>query len=229
MASLRAVAQTVLEEARDGIAWIALYRVGRGWKAACFWPDRGRDGTFTFDGDDAAELRDILATDPNAIFVNGYDTNLGPIEGMTRETLTHALRWQYDGQYCRLADDVSDIIQRGRPAVKYQTCAHFHIRTPSDEGTGYNPFPSCYLPEDTDRRPDVLTQACFELREGPRRRVRQPPGTRAPPPLPAVNMVVRSPVWASYLPVSPWPPRRMRADDMPAESIDCKKGFIFKT
>ena len=39
MASLRTTAQQVIEEARDGIAWIALYKKGRGWEAACFWPD----------------------------------------------------------------------------------------------------------------------------------------------------------------------------------------------
>jgi len=31
MANLRTTAQQVLEEARDGIAWIALYKEGRGW------------------------------------------------------------------------------------------------------------------------------------------------------------------------------------------------------
>ena len=38
MANLRTTAQQVLEEARDGIAWIALYKEGRGWRASCFWP-----------------------------------------------------------------------------------------------------------------------------------------------------------------------------------------------
>lgn len=104
MASLRTTAQQVLEDARDGIAWIALYKEGRGWRANCFWPDLDRDSKFTFDPDDIQELKTILAIDPDAIFVNGYYTNLGPIDEMTRETLTSALRWQYEEQYSRLAD-----------------------------------------------------------------------------------------------------------------------------
>lgn len=106
MANLRTTAQKVLEEARDGIAWIAFFRKGRGWDAECFWPDIDRDGVFQFDGDDAGEIKDILDTDRNAIFVNGYYTNLGPLDDMTRESLTAGLRWQYEGQFSRLADAV---------------------------------------------------------------------------------------------------------------------------
>ena len=106
MANLRTTAQQVLEEARDGIAWIALYKEGRGWRASCFWPDLDRDGGFTFDPDDAQELEAILTTDPEAIFVNGYYTNLGPMEGMTRESLTSALRWQYEEHFNQLAEAV---------------------------------------------------------------------------------------------------------------------------
>lgn len=107
MANLRTTAQQVLEEARDGIAWIALYREGRGWRAACFWPTFYEEsGLFTFDPDDAQELKAILATDPDAIFVNSYYTNLGPTEGMTRESLSSALRWQYEEHFNRLAEAV---------------------------------------------------------------------------------------------------------------------------
>lgn len=37
MASIRQIAQDVLYEAQDGIAWIALYKKGRSWNAECFW------------------------------------------------------------------------------------------------------------------------------------------------------------------------------------------------
>ena len=104
MASLRNTAQRVLEEARDGIAWIALYKEGRGWGAGCFWPDLDRNGEFQFDEDDIQELKEILTIDPNAIFVNGYYSNLGPLYEMTREILASALRWQYENQYNQLAD-----------------------------------------------------------------------------------------------------------------------------
>lgn len=108
MANLRTTAQRVLEEARDGIAWIALYKEGRGWRATCFWPTFHEEGGFfTFYPDDAQELKAILTTDPNAIFVNGYYSNLGPTEDeMTRESLTSALRWQYEEHFNQLAEAV---------------------------------------------------------------------------------------------------------------------------
>ena len=106
MASLRTTAQNVLEEVRDGIAWIALYKQGRGWEVSCFWPDLGRNGEFIFDADDIDEFKEILSADSNAILVNGYYCNLGLIDEMTRETLESALRWQYEKQFFRLADEM---------------------------------------------------------------------------------------------------------------------------
>ena len=105
MASLRSVAQNVLEEAREGIAWIALFKEGRGWNAECFWQSADREnGAPQFKEEDVKRLREILATDGNAIFVNGYYSNLGSVEEMIRDTLANALRWQYACQYNRLAD-----------------------------------------------------------------------------------------------------------------------------
>ena len=106
MASIRQIAQDVLYEARDGIAWIALYKKGRSWNAECFWGLFDKQEVFTTDySEDAERLHEILSIDPNAIFVNAYLHNLGPIDDeMTRDTLAKALRWQYDMQYFRLAD-----------------------------------------------------------------------------------------------------------------------------
>ena len=106
MASIRQIAQDVLYEARDGIAWIVLYKEGRSWNAECFWGLFDKQEVFTTDyPEDAERLREILSIDPNAIFVNAYLHNLGPIDDeMTRDTLAKALRWQYDMQYFRLAD-----------------------------------------------------------------------------------------------------------------------------
>ena len=106
MASIRQIAQDVLYEARDGIAWIALYKEGRSWSAECFWGLFDEQEVFTTDyPEDAERLHEILSIDPNAIFVNAYLHNLGPIDDeMTRDTLAKALRWQYDMQYFRLAD-----------------------------------------------------------------------------------------------------------------------------
>lgn len=104
MASLKAVAQQVLEEARDGIAWITLYKRGRGWEAACFWPDISKDNKLVFEPDDVQEIESILAIDPEAILVNGYYTNLGPVGEMTREDLSAAFRWQYEEHFNQLAE-----------------------------------------------------------------------------------------------------------------------------
>ena len=106
MASIRQIAQDVLYEARDGIAWIVLYKEGRSWNAECFWGLFDKQEVFTTDyPEDAERLREILSIDPNAIFVKAYLHNLGPIDDeMTRDTLAKALRWQYDMQYFRLAD-----------------------------------------------------------------------------------------------------------------------------
>jgi len=107
MASIRQIAQNILPDARDAIAWIALYKKGRSWYAECFW-GLYDDQTNTFATDyqwDIEQLREILDIDPNAIFVNPWYHNLGPIDDeMTRDTLANALCWQYDNQYFRLAD-----------------------------------------------------------------------------------------------------------------------------
>lgn len=106
MASIRNTAQGIIEEAREGIAWIAFFKKGRGWEASCFWPDIDKGGSFEFEKDDIKEIKSILSTDRNAIFVNGYYTNLGDLDAMTRDSLASALRWQYDMGYNQLADAV---------------------------------------------------------------------------------------------------------------------------
>ena len=106
MASIRNTAQGIIEEAREGIAWIAFFKKGRGWDASCFWPDIDKGGSFEFEKDDIKEIKSILSTDRNAIFVNGYYTTLGDLDAMTRDSLASALRWQYDMGYNQLADAV---------------------------------------------------------------------------------------------------------------------------
>lgn len=96
MASIRQAAQDVLDVAREGIGWIALWKEGRGWGSWCFWGDTDRDGTLRFGARDTEWLHDIAKLDPQAILVNGWEHNLGDPENMTRDTLAAALRWQYD-------------------------------------------------------------------------------------------------------------------------------------
>ena len=106
MASIRQAAQNVINEARDGIAWIAVWKEGKSWDAMAFWPeyDESTD-SFIFDDEWRLELlRGILAADEHAAFVNGWWNNLGDPETMTRDSLAGALRWQYGLGHSRLAD-----------------------------------------------------------------------------------------------------------------------------
>lgn len=106
MASLKSATRWVLEEARDGIAWIALWKDGRGWKTETFYFDYSyATGVKLDNAEDIVDLQTILNTDPNAIIVNSYIHNLGVFENwVTLEDLAAALRWQYDLQSARLED-----------------------------------------------------------------------------------------------------------------------------
>ena len=46
--------------------------------------------------------------------------------------------------------------------MKCKKCRHFYTVMVTKEG--YNPFPCCHLWEDEGKRPEPLTQACFEPR-----------------------------------------------------------------
>lgn len=113
MASLKSAARWVLEEARDGIAWIVLWKEGRGWKAETFYFDYNyRTGVTLDDPDDLEDLRGILSQDPKAIIVNSYIHNLAVVENwVTLDDLVTALRWQYELQKAKLADFVRNIVQ----------------------------------------------------------------------------------------------------------------------
>lgn len=101
MASIRLVAQDMIDVARDGIGWIALWKDGKGWMAADFWPDdMDATGTPTWSEFDLERLQRITELDPGAIIVNGWYHNLGDPDTMTRDSLAQFLRWQYDmGHY----------------------------------------------------------------------------------------------------------------------------------
>ena len=104
MASIRVEAQDVLDIARDGIGWIAVWKNGRSWRTFVFWPDIDDAGYPVFDGFDLEGLKNIVKTDPGAVIVNSYHHNLGDTTCMTRDSLADALRWQYDLQHYMVAD-----------------------------------------------------------------------------------------------------------------------------
>ncbi len=104
MASLRAEAQDVLHEAREGIAWIACWKEGRSWCCMTLWPEVERDNTLTFEDEEKEQMSNIIAIDPFAILVNSWYHNLGDCTCMTRDTLAEALRWQYGLQHYLVRD-----------------------------------------------------------------------------------------------------------------------------
>lgn len=114
MASIRQVAQEYLEVARDGIGYIALWKDGKGWMAADFWPDIDEDGNARFDADVdkfcTEQLENIVKLDPNAIIVNGWVHNLGSLDEMTRDSLAGFLRWQYDLGHFTVADFLEGLV-----------------------------------------------------------------------------------------------------------------------
>lgn len=104
MASIRQTAQDMLDVAREGIGWIALWKDGKGWMARDFYPDIDRKGRLSFEDYELESLHNIANLDPHAILVNGWHHNLGDTTCMTRESLADALRWQYDMQHYLVID-----------------------------------------------------------------------------------------------------------------------------
>jgi hypothetical protein len=104
MATLRQTAQDMIDIAREGIGWIALWKDGKGWMAMDYYPDIDRNDNLIFEDYDLDSLQNIVALDPRAILVNGWYHNLGGTTCMTRDSLAEALRWQYNIQHYTVAD-----------------------------------------------------------------------------------------------------------------------------
>lgn len=104
MASIRQAAQDMLDIAREGIGWIALWKDGKGWMSRDFWPDIDRNGRLIFEYYEIEALQNIAKIDRGAIFVNSWEHNLGDTTCMTRDSLADALRWQYSLQHYLVID-----------------------------------------------------------------------------------------------------------------------------
>lgn len=104
MATLRQNAQDMLDVAREGIGWIALWRDGKGWMSTDLYPDIDRSGALIFEEYDTRSLQNIAKLDPRAILVNGWEHNLGDTTCMTRDSLAAALKWQYNLQHYQVVD-----------------------------------------------------------------------------------------------------------------------------
>ena len=104
MATLRQAAQDMIDVALEGIGWIAHWKDGKGWMSMDYYPDIDRQGRLNFEDYDIDSLQNIVKLDPRAILVNGWYHNLGDATCMTRDSLTEALRWQYNIQHYTVAD-----------------------------------------------------------------------------------------------------------------------------
>lgn len=120
--TMKQAAQYLRDDAQDGISWIALWKDGRGWGFNTFYLDEKRDGSVVLDyPEELEDLRRILAMDPRAIFVNGYQHNLAVSEGyVSRDDLARALRWQYDLQHSTLADFMERIVQPAQEPAAHE-------------------------------------------------------------------------------------------------------------
>lgn len=97
MASLREEARHIADEAREAIAWIAVWKEGKGWRCESYYLgyDERKD-LFVIEEEDKQALKAVVASDANALLVNGYYMNLGSLEEMTMSSLVDGLRWQYE-------------------------------------------------------------------------------------------------------------------------------------
>ena len=123
MASIRKAAQWVLDDCRDGIGWVAIWKEGRSWESERIYGVDFDERTYTATIDAPEEqerLQAILDIDPHAIIVNGYYHNLGDPECMTRDTLADALRWQYELQNATVANFLENIVQNAQEPADHE-------------------------------------------------------------------------------------------------------------
>ncbi len=98
MASLKKCATWALDEARNGVGWILLFKIGRSWNVSTIYPDAfdWDSRTMRIGADELAEIRNAISVDENAILVNSYYHNLGAMEDITLAILENSLLWQYE-------------------------------------------------------------------------------------------------------------------------------------
>ena len=87
MASLRDEARPYLDDFREAIQWLALWKTGRSWNIRLMYDTEytegskrwGTESKWVISAESQKELHAILAQDPNACLINGYYYNLGSL------------------------------------------------------------------------------------------------------------------------------------------------------
>lgn len=109
MASLRKMVGMFRNELREGVAYVAFWRMGRVWDAAAFWLDEND----CIEREDEKEIQEILEMDPDAVIVKGYDCcpfKMDDEDGAASSIsfmMAH-IRWRYEKHYCQLDDFYRD-------------------------------------------------------------------------------------------------------------------------
>lgn len=99
MASLRDTVKDYQEELRDGIAWVAFWKMGRSWNAEYFHLEMG-DYLYP---EDRSRMEEIKQADPAAVVVNGYYSGyLG--EDRNLDELTAGVRRHYENGYSNIGE-----------------------------------------------------------------------------------------------------------------------------
>lgn len=96
MSSIRSIAREYLEDARDGMQYIAVWKEGRSWNAELILvDDMPEDDKPVFDSDYIGYIQDIVSKDPNAVLLCGYFHNLGG-EETSVDNLAGWFRYHYE-------------------------------------------------------------------------------------------------------------------------------------
>ena len=104
MASLKEIIKEEYDTIAEGIAWVVIYKEGRGWKSGAFWEEDGSyDEGLVFSADDMERLRSISQTDHKAICINGYYMGFG--EDFTRKEMEDKILWMYEERLNQLKGD----------------------------------------------------------------------------------------------------------------------------
>ena len=104
MASLKDVIKNEYNSIAEGIAWVVIYREGRGWESACFWQEGGSyDEGLIFSADDMETLRNISQIDHKAICINGNYMGFG--NDFTLKEMENKVLWMYTERLNQLNGD----------------------------------------------------------------------------------------------------------------------------
>ena len=101
--NMRELARETIEEMRDGICWLAVWKENKTWQYQEFWPMDVDDTEPIFEPEDMPRLAEIHDVDEKAIMVNSFYSNIGPYETMTIRSLQDGLAWTYNSRLNNLS------------------------------------------------------------------------------------------------------------------------------